>query len=400
MKKQILFNPITILIFILFLNPLQARSDVDLFGYYESQIMMAEVKGNLYQLYANKLRVDLKSDVSSHVSFAGNFDFITYHGKKQWNILDFLSSDITSKIPDSMKPLYSIPFSNRIFLDNAYLRLSFKPFDLTLGKQQISLGTGYVWNPTDVFNIKDVLDPTYEQPGHNALRLDVPLGFTSTVTALYSPGEEWKNSAKMVQFKSRISHFDFTLIGIEKTWRFHDYTIFNPEKMSFKELPEKRHLLGASTAGELLGLGVWSEFAYNWMEKTDDFYEFVTGCDYTFDFQTYFLIEYYRNTLGKKDYKDYTINDWMRYYAQEQKAVSKDQVYFLIQHPATDLLTVGITNLYSISDKSLALVPTFIYSFSQNVDIYAYLNLNVGKKGKAFAKTMGNGGFVRVRIYF
>jgi len=376
------------------------KGDVDFFGYYESQIMGAKVKDNFFQLFANKLRVDLKSDLSSNVSFAANFDFITYHGKKQWNILDFLSSEITSKIPDSMKSLYVIPFSDRSFLDNAYLRLYFKPFDLTLGKQQISLGTGYVWNPMDVFNIKDILDPTYEQPGHNAIRMDVPIGLTSTLTVLYSPGDEWKNSAKMLQFKSRISHFDFSLIGIEKTWRFHDYTVFDPSQMNFLELPEKRRLLGASTAGELLGLGVWAEFAYNWMEATDNFYELVIGTDYTFDFQTYFLIEYYTNTLGKNDFRDYTLNDWMRNFTQEQKAVSRDQLYFLVQHPATDLMTAGMSTIYSISDNSLALVPTVMYSFSQNVDIYAYLNLNIGREGTFFANTMGKGGFIRVRIYF
>jgi hypothetical protein len=402
MKKRLFFVPLTssLSLLVIFSAPLKAQGQVDLFGYYESQIMGAEVKGDFYQLFANKLRVDLKSDLSPNVLFAANFDFITYHGKKQWNILDFLSSEITSKIPDSVKPLYVIPFSDRSFLDNAYLRLSFKPFDLTLGKQQISLGTGYVWNPLDVFNIKDILDPTYEQPGHNAIRVDVPIGLASTVTALYSPGDEWKDSAKMVQFKSRISHFDVAVIGIERIWRFHDYTAPDPSQMSFPELPEKRQLLGASTAGELLGLGVWAEFAYNWMEQTDDFSELVLGTDYTFDFQTYFLIEYYRNTLGKSDYRDYTINDWMRNFTQEQKAVSRDQIYLLIQHPATDLMTVGISTIYSISDHSLALVPTVMYSFSQNVDIYAYLNWNVGEEGKYFAKTMGNGGFVRVRIYF
>lgn len=336
---------------------------------------LTSIEKNFFQLFVNKLRVDLKSDLSSNVSFAANFDFITYHGKKQWDILDFLSSEITSKIPDSMKFLYVIPFSDRSFLDNAYLRLYFKPVDLTLGKQQISLGTGYVWNPMDVFNIKDILDPAYEQPGHNAIRMDVPTGLTSTLTALYSPGDEWKNSAKMLQFKSRISHFDFSLIGIKKTWCFHDYTVFDPSQMNFLELPEKRRLLGASTAGELLGLGVWAEFAHNWMGKTEDFYELVIGTDYTFDFQTYFLIEYYRNTLGKTDFRDYTLNDWMRNFTQEQKAVSRDQIYFLVQHPATDLMTARISTIYSISDNSLALVPTVMYSFSQNVDIYAYLNL-------------------------
>jgi len=399
MKKKT-FSVCLMALVLFFLITPEARGDVDLFGYYEAQVMGAKVKDRFYQLFANKLRVDFKADLSSSVYFAANFDYITYHGKKQWNILDFLSSDITSKIPDALKSLYVIPFSDRNFLDNAYMKLSFKPFDLTLGKQQISLGTGYVWNPVDVFNIKDILDPTYEQPGHNAIRADVPIGLGSTLTALYSPGDEWKSSAKLLQFKTRISRFDFAVTGIEKTWVFHDYTVFDLAQMNFQELPEKRRLLGVSTAGELLGLGVWAEYAYNWMEETDDFCELAAGADYTFDFQTYFLIEYYRNTLGKSDYRDYTLNDWMRSFAQEQKAVSRDQVYFLIQHPATDLMTVGMSAICSLSDHSLALVPTVMYSFSQNVDIYAYLNWNTGKEGTYFANTMGNGGFIRVRVYF
>lgn len=376
------------------------RSQADLFGYYESQIMGAEIKDSFFQLYTNKLRVDLKSDISSTVSFAANFDFITYHGKKNWNILDFLSPAVTEGIPEAMKPMYVIPFSDRTFLDNAYLKLAFRPFDLTIGKQQISLGTGYVWNPVDVFNIKDVLDPTYEQPGHNAMRADIPIGLSNTITAIYSPDDEWKNSAKLIQFKGRISRFDLALTVIETTWRFHDYTVFVPEEQNFKVLPEKRRLLGASTAGELLGLGIWAEFAYNWMEETADFYELSAGTDYTFDFQTYILLEYYRNTLGKSDYRDYTLNDWMRNFAQEQKAVARDQVYLLIQHPVTDIVEAGLSTIYSISDNSAALVPTVMYSFSQNVDVYAYLNWNVGKEGTYFAGSMGNGGFIRVRIYF
>jgi subtilase family serine protease len=63
-------------------------------------------------------------------------------------------------------------------------------------------------------------------------------------------------------------------------------------------------------------------------------------------------------------------------------------------------MIVGMSTIFSISDQSMALVPTLMYSFSQNVDIYAYLNWNIGKEGTFFAKTMGNGGFVRVRIYF
>jgi len=56
--------------------------------------------------------------------------------------------------------------------------------------------------------------------------------------------------------------------------------------------------------------------------------------------------------------------------------------------------------IYSISDNSFALVPTLNYSLSDNVEVFAYLNINFGKEGKVFAKNMGNGGMIRARVYF
>jgi len=396
MKKGVFFA----ILVILCLSSLSAQEKIDLFGYYEATYMGAKVKSNYYQLFTNKLRLDLKGQISDNITFAANINFLTYHGKANWDVLEFLSDDIVSSIPEEMRPLYVITFENDILLDNAYVKFSFKPFDLTVGKQQVSLGTGYVWNPTDVFNIKDPLDPTYEQPGHNAILLDVPLGSSYTATALYSPEENWKDSTKMLQLKGQISHFDYYLIGVVRNWIFTDFTQFDPESMSFGGTPEKRQMLGASTVGELLGLGVWAEYAYNWMELSDDFYELVIGTDYTFDFQTYVMVEYYRSTLGKSDYRDYDINDWMRFYAAEQKSVSRDQVYVFAQHPITDLLNLGLINITSFSDGSFAFVPTLFYSLSDNVEIYAYLNFNFGKEGTAYSKAQGNGALIRVRVYF
>jgi len=381
-------------------SPVWTQERVEIFGYFESQFMGTRLRNQFYQLYTNKLRVDLQSRLSERVTFIANFDDITYHGKTTWNILDFLAPEITNTVPAELQPYYVLPFADRHFLDNAFLKLTFEHFDLTLGKQQISLGTGYVWNPVDVFNIKDILDPTYEQPGHNAVRLDLPLGSSYSLMALYSPEDQWKNSARLVRFKGRISHFDYALIAIEKQWRFHDYTQIAPSQTGFLETPEKRQLVGASTAGELFGLGIWAEGAYNKMEITDNFYELVVGIDYTFDFQTYFMCEFYRNTLGKSDSRDYTINDWMRLMATEQKAIAHDQLYLFVQHPITDFVNLGSSFIFSISDGSLALVPTLNYSFAQNVDMMAYLNFNCGKSGTAFDKNQGHGGILRVRVYF
>lgn len=377
-----------------------AQSGLELFGYFESQIMGAVIEDRLNQVFMNKLRVDLNFDPSDRITFAANFDYITYHGKTEWNILQFLAPNITETIPEDKTGFYVIPFSDRHFLDNAYIKFAFRRFDLTVGKQQISLGSGYVWNPTDVFNIKDVLDPTYEQPGHNALRLDVPLGNSGGVTALYSPEDTWNQSSKLIQLKMRIPRFDVSFIAIETLWRFHDYTEFDEDTFKFLEQPEKRRVLGGSLEGELFGLGLWSEYGHSLMKESNDFYELVVGMNYTFDFQTFVMMEYYRNTLAASDYRRYTLNDWMRYFAAEQKAVSRDQLYTLIQHPVTDFIELGMMSIISISDGSLALVPTFNWSFSENLDIMAYANVNFGKDGTTFSRMTGSGALIRARVYF
>ena len=396
MKKRILIVALLLMYFF----PLISQDKVELFGYLESQLMGVSLENQFIQLFSNKLRVDLKSKLSEKITFAANFNFKTFHGKKQWNILDFLPDKAVSEVPEGMEPFYVLPFEDEYYLDNAYIKLSFKYVDLLVGKQQISLGTGYVWNPMDVFNVKDYLDPTYEQPGHNAVRVDVPVGSSSTITALYSPEGTWGDSAKMLQFKGRISHFDYYLVAIQKAWHFHDYTRFDEEKMNFVENPEKRQLFGLSTVGELFGVGVWVEYAYNKMEVSEDFHELVFGIDYTFSFQTYVMVEYYMNTLGKIDYKEYSLNDWMRMMAQEQKAITRDQIYVFLRQPLSELTSIGLTGLYSISDGSLALVPTLSYSLSDNVEIYAYLNFNIGKEGTVFASDTGRGGLIRIRLYF
>ena len=72
---------ISVLVYFFILGRLNAQESVELFGYFESQIMGAGVKNVFYHLHTNKLRVDLKSSLSENITFGANFDYITYHGK-------------------------------------------------------------------------------------------------------------------------------------------------------------------------------------------------------------------------------------------------------------------------------------------------------------------------------
>ncbi len=380
--------------------------DLTWFGYYESQYMGTVLNEEWNQVYSNKLRLDLDGGLSDKVSFAANFNYITYHGKTNWNILDYFDSTIVNQVPPDpgigLDPTayYAFAFEDNNFLDNAYLKLMFDRFDLTLGKQQLSFGTGYAWNPLDVFNVKDLVDPTYEQPGHNAVRLDVPLPLNFSFIALASPEDTWAHSDKLIELGGHLWRFDYKLTAIEKMWISYDFMSLDPVTFFWPEINESRQVLGFSTAGELLGFGLWAEYGHNQMETSDDFDELVIGGDYTFDWGTYLMAEYFYYSSGKTTAADYDLNDWLRFYSNQQKALGRDQLYLYLMHPLTDLLTGSLSSIVCLSDGSAALVPTFIYSFSDNVEITAYLSYNLGEAGTLYDSNQGSGGMLRARIYF
>ena len=90
----------------------------------------------------------------------------------------------------------------------------------------------------------------------------------------------------------------------------------------------------------------------------------------------------------------------MRFVAAEQKTICRDQIYGIIQHPVTDLIFLGFSGIYCISDNSYALVPMLSSSVTNNVELLVYLNFYLGKEGTFYASNLGNGGMIRARIYF
>ena len=318
MKKIILL----LLILPIFVN----AQELNIFGYFEPQYNSIILNDAFYQFQSNKLRIDLEAYYNNDVKFVANYDYITNHGKIEWSIFDFLPKklkseiydfadslsmmfpeEFQSEIPAILNQMASFRYEDKNFLDNANMRISFPKFDLTIGKQQISLGTGYAYNPVDVFNYKSITDPTYEQLGHNAIRLDLPFGAGYGLMGIYSPEENWKKSTKLLQLKGHISHFDYSLYALEKQDTKLDYekmlsSLAETSFLALLEMPqieEKRQMLGADLVGEIFGLGVWCESGYNLMENSEDYVEFVFGTDYTFDNQTYIMLEYYQNDFFK-----------------------------------------------------------------------------------------------------
>ena len=394
--------------FLLFLLPLGlvAQEKATLFGYVESQFMAARIAGTTAQLFSNKLRLDLSGQLGS-VDYGANINFITYHGQTTWPLLDLLPSSVRGQavsldLMGQEIDFYQLPFEDRQELDNAFIRLSLAGLDLTLGKQQLSFGTGYAWNPTDLFNTKDLMDPAYEQPGHAALRVDWPLSSRTLLTAVCAPENEWEASTKLVRLKTTLGRFDVAVLAAAAAWQPRDYTQFNGDLLApdFVVVQDRRKMVGVNLAGELLGLGVWAEAVAHRMDVAEDYEDWLLGLDYTFPGGTYVMAEAYRSGLGRARSTDYTLNDWMRFLAGEQKAMARDQLYALALFPAGDFVKWGVSAIAVLSDGSAALLPTLQWSAGENLEITAYGNVYLGGANDAYHANLGNGGLVRARVYF
>ncbi|MBN2408043.1 MAG: hypothetical protein JXJ19_10150 [Elusimicrobia bacterium] len=369
----------------------RAAAEADIYGYFEPSYTGLSAD-DYSQVSANKLRTDLRLEKGKMI-FEANVNMIQYNGRTRWNALDFVPGKLKNSVPEEYAGNYVFEYEDEIVLDNAMVKLPFKYADLTLGKQQVALGTGYVWNPTDIFNKKDIIDPSGEQPGHNLYRAYLPVYSRYGLVVIYGPGENDEDSCRLLRLKGGAGHFDYSFIGIRKRTDVADYVNFSTER-------QKRELVGADLAGELLGLGVWGEYAYNYIDGDPEFSEWVSGADYTLKSGVYMLAEYYRNSSKSGDKDGYTAGDWLGYVTGESKSVSRSQLYVTFSCPAADLVTVGTSVAGCPDDGSLALIPTMLYSMYENVELEIFLNFNMGEDDTAFDSSLGSGGLARLRVYY
>ncbi|MBN1333904.1 MAG: hypothetical protein JW971_09090, partial [Synergistales bacterium] len=251
-------------------------SEIDMFGYFRSEITLQDLSGDTEALLQNKLRLDLEWDIWENILIGGNVNFINYEGDTRGNFLVKIPRSVSAGIPGEFRSFFDYSLNDEMELDNLFIRFRFPSFDLTLGKQQISFGSGYAWNPTDLFNVKSLIDPTDEKPGHEAIRIDYPLSFSSRLLFILDVEDSIGDPGFLLRYKTTIGHFDYSMSYSVKEFTITDFA-------SFALKDQKRNMLGFDLAGEAFGVGLWFEGAYNWVDWGEDFGEWVIGLDYTWE---------------------------------------------------------------------------------------------------------------------
>ncbi|RMF07989.1 MAG: hypothetical protein D6762_06565 [Candidatus Neomarinimicrobiota bacterium] len=380
-------------------------AQVDWFGYLESEWDRLAMNAREYNFGYLKYRLDMESRPTDRVLVAANVNFQQYLGETTWNLLDFLPGPIwkpelqPSTLPDSLWVTeYPFTYHDTLYLDNAYLRVNFNHLDVTLGKQPVSLGTGYAWNPVDIFNYKNPVDPTYEQTGIQALRLDVPLTDRGGLTAILTPAGGWDSATKYIQWKSGIGSFDFTLnwSQYEGVYRWWDYVLY----AGLAPTTTRYRAVGGTLVGELFGVGVWTEVWRKTQAAFDkkEFWEAVAGADYTFSNGWYVLNEVYRNEQGALP-EAVTLYDYLFYFNGSTHSLMQTYDFFYTFYPVGDFVNAGIFALANLDDHSALVSPQIEWNLYENGTLTLWYSTSLGKADTEFG-WQGDGWRLRLRTYF
>jgi len=281
-------------------------------------------------------------------------------------------------------------------IDRFFIDYNSGNFQVILGRQRIAWGTSLVWNITDLFNPKSILDFDYEEnPGADALRMQYYTGAVSKIEAVVKPGKSKYSRTYAGLWSTNAWNYDFFLIT------------------AFKN---NRKVLGGAWAGDIKGAGFRGEFTIsdppnkgpetktpipgffgesltNYDETT---FSFVLSGDYTFPNSFYIHTEVLYISNGKKS------NAGLFHLQTSEVGLLSPARWSLFQefsYNITPLIRGSVFGIYNPDDFSRVVLPSINWSAATNLDIMGIGILTGGKNLSEYGN-FGNSIYLRMKYSF
>jgi len=356
-------RPVLILIFLALVFTLPVFADLEILGFYENDLVGAFTRtGEAVAGDLNRARLRIDSRLTENVSL---------HLEPEYNFL-LKTRDI---------PVSGISGLDQLVWDRAYFKFFFPQADLTVGKQRIAWGAGYLWNPTDVFNPFTLSFAVEEEQESEpeAVRLEIPLGEASGIDTYVVSGQRWHETKKGVRIRTNLELYDLSA--------------------SFVDLGSGGFQLGFDTTGELFGLGVRNETAMIAAAGENRYFQSVWGWNYTFENGWGIDMEYFFNGQGKKNEDDY---DWDALNDGEISQLGMDYFYFGANRLLDEITNLRFSLLLNADDLSFIFYPSYTRNILQHLDLSLEALISAGEKGTEYnpTDTQDPDGFMGSNIFF
>ena len=270
-----------------------------------------------------------------------------------------------------------------LWLDRFNLKAALAKADITVGRQPITFGKAYFWNPLDIFLPFDPrqFDRDYK-PGVDGLRMDIPLGSFNGFNLVAVPGRELDSSGKYVDHGTfNASWYGSALLGRTfTTLQGWDLAIQGGKVYG-------GYQLGGGLVGEIGPMETRLEAAYFWAQDSEslpsplegdlveDGFTGVIGFGHRFENSLTFEIEHFYNGAGDSNDLD---GSFVRFASGNILQMSRNVSGFLISYEFEPIITGQFTALYSWDDPSAQIQPIITWSPSSNTELIVGASINFG----------------------
>ncbi|UCG20455.1 MAG: hypothetical protein JSU80_12105 [Deltaproteobacteria bacterium] len=306
----------------------------------------------------------------------------------------YRSLDATWDWYESSKSLASL------WLDRFNLKAALANADITVGRQPITFGKAYFWNPLDIFLPFDPrqFDRDYKA-GVDALRMDIPLGSFTGINLISVAGRELDYSGNYVDDGTlNASWYGSALLA-------RTFTTFQGWDMALQGgKVYSGYQLGGGLVGEIGPVETRAEAAYFWAQDSEplpfplegdlveDSFTGVLGFGHRFENTLTLEIEHFYNGAGDSNDLDAS---FVRFGSGNILQMSRNLTGFLISYEFEPIITGQFTALYSWDDPSAQIQPIITWSPSNNTELILGASINFGDR-----PTRDSSGQVKIRSEF
>lgn len=275
--------------------------------------------------------------------------------------------------------------------DRFNAKTSFGWGDITVGRQAITFGKTYFWNPLDVFYPLDAnqFDRDYK-PGVDAVKVDIPLGLYSGLTFVGAAGPKvklgtdtgvgnnprdasWYGSALMGRFFADAGGWDISLQGgkVFGGWQ-----------------------VGAGIVGDIGPVQVRGEFAQFMALSSDplppplqgdlveDSFQAVIGLGHRFENSLSLDFEYFYNGAGDPDDLNAAL---VRMSYGSSLQMSRHLAGLAARYEFSPLVVGEMGAIVSLSDGSCQLQPLVAVSLTNEMDLLVGATFNIGRQPESYS---------------
>jgi hypothetical protein len=275
--------------------------------------------------------------------------------------------------------------SASMWLDRFNLKATLAKVDIIAGRQPITFGKAYFWNPLDIFLPFDPrqFDRDYKA-GVDGLRIDVPFGSFTGINLIGVAGRELEYSGKYVDHGTlNASWYGSAMLARTfTTLQGWDLAVQGGKIYG-------GYQLGGGLVGEIGPVETRAEAAYFWArdseplpfplegELVEDSFTAVLGFGHRFENTLTVEMEYFYNGAGDSNNLDAS---FVRFASGNILQMSRNLTGFLISYEFDPIITGQFTAINSWDDPSAQIQPILTWSPSNNTELILGASINFGDR--------------------